>query len=190
MSLRTTIAPVLLLGAATFAAAVQLDLYDSARIHPPAPSLPEGFAYYGTADTTLDAAAPDADFGGAATLSLAPGATRVLLRFDQLLPALGGPFNKITAATLTLSMAGMQGRPPVVDAIRVYRLKRSWNEGGRDGVTNYWAATFNSRYYSAGSNALHWTTPGALAPQDATLLPNARAEVRGDTLIITGLEGP
>jgi len=190
MSLRTTIAPVLLLGAATFAAAAQLDLYDGARIHPPAPSLPDGFAYYGTADTTLDAAAPDADFGGAATLRLAPSTTRVLLRFDQLLPALGGPFNKITAATLTLSMAGMQGRPPVVDAIRVYRLKRSWNEGGRDGVTNYWAATFNNRYHSAGSNALAWTTPGALAPQDATLLPNARAEVRGDTLVITGLEGP
>jgi hypothetical protein len=189
MLLRCLSAPALLLITAASLLAAQLDLYDGARIHPPAPALPEGFACYGTADTTLDATAPDADFGGAVTLLLAPGTTRVLVRFDQLLPALGGPFNNITAATLTLSLAGTRGRPPAADAIRVYRLKRSWNEGGRDGMPNYWAATFNSRYYSDGSNALHWTAPGALALPDAAPLPKAHATLRGETLVVTGLEG-
>lgn len=168
--------------------AARLELADGVRVHPPKPALPEGFAYYGTVDTTLDRARPDADFGGAPVLRLAPGGARVIIRFDQLLPALGGPFNAIKDATLSFALADSSGRKPSAGSLRLYRLRQSWNEGGGNDTRTYWAATYRSRYDSTGSNALFWSKAGADGPRDVVPLTGVTIELTDTALVIRGLE--
>ena len=180
---------LLVLAAACGAPAAQITLADGARIHPPEPALPEGFMYWGTSDTTLDPAAPDADFGGADTLRLAPGGARILVRFDQLLPALGGPFVAVHDARLTLHLASPDGPIGDLSRIAVYRVRRSWNEGGLDGVPNYLAATHRTRYHGAPGAAIAWAAPGAAGRADARPVRGARVSYdrASRTLTIGGL---
>lgn len=184
---------ILLLSCASLALpanAATLTLRDGLRIHPPEPALPEGFLYWGTADTTLDASAPDADFGGADVLRLSPQ-THVLIRFDQLLPALGGPFVTVLHARLILHIPSDASLPTLDDLqhIKVFRLLRSWNEGGRDGVSNYLAATYRSRYHAAPGKAIPWHVPGARGHADSVPCTNIRVscDPANRTLIIDGL---
>lgn len=186
---RLSVAPLLV---ALHASAAILSLSDGARIHPPDPALPEGFLYWGTSDTTLDPAAPDADYGGADTLRLAPFGARILLRFDQLLPALGGPFASVQHARLTLRLLPSTPDPSAEDLaqIAVFRLRKSWNEGGLAGTTNYLAATYRSRYHGAPGNAIAWAAPGAASPADAQRIAHARVsfDPHARALTIDGLE--
>ncbi|MCX7847411.1 MAG: hypothetical protein N2595_05235 [bacterium] len=164
------------LGATVTALAGVVTLYDGARIHPPEPALPEGFLYWGTSDTTIDPASPTDDFGGADRLRLGPGSARVLVRFDQLLPVLGGPYVSVRTARLTLHLAAEAALPSAEDLaqVRVYRLLRSWNEGGSEGKPNYLAATYLARYHGLPGGATVWGGAGASAPEDAMPCHTAR----------------
>ncbi len=166
-----------------------VSIHDGARIHPPKPSLPEGFLYWGTADSTLNTYHPDSDFGGSNQLQL-DSSHRIIIQFEQLLPVLGGPFNTIDSARLVLHMADTNTQTPDLKNISVYRLRNRWNEGGTAGTNNYWAATWNSRFHSAGANRLAWTVPGASSPEDAVLVKEARVSYDSvsNTLDISGLE--
>lgn len=173
------------------ATAETLIIRDGQNIHPPAPALPDGFLYWGTADTTLDAAQPDADFGGANVLRLAPRKSAILIKFEQLLPCVGGPFVDVEDATLTLHLKNPPKNLPPASAIRISRVRRRWNEGGLDGDTNYWAATYNSRFYSADSEKnIPWTARGARSKADLLPVKGAQAEFNAEnnTLIISGLK--
>lgn len=167
-----------------------LNIHDGARIHPPKPALHHGLLYWGTADTTLDATAPNADFGGADTLRLAPRNAAILIRFDQLLPCTGGPFVDVSEATLTLHLKNPPANLPSGDAIRIFRVRNRWNEGGKDGEENYWAATHSSRFFSTDPDqAITWHTPGARSREDLIAVPGAKAtyDAQTGTLRITGL---
>ncbi len=167
---------VLLLFGLNGAQADTLLLRDGLVIHPPAPALHHGFPYWSTSDTTLRPDKPFADFGGTPTLRLEPGADRILVRFEHILTAIGGPWQTLDGATLTLIVDQRPDKLPDPADIRVYRVLESWNEGGRDDSENYWAATWRARYHSRRTNIIAWHGAGASQPDDAEIIDDARIE--------------
>ena len=175
---------------ATVCSAKTISLFNGEKIHPPQPSLDEGFAYYGAADTTIDPAKSDSDFGGSEFLRVEPSGARVLIRFEQLLPCLGGPYFNIKDASLVLSIAELPSSGIKPSDIKIYRVRKSWNEGGLDGKPNYWAATYNSRYHSAKDNVIKWGKPGAKSSSDIIPVKGAKVSIDNNKkeLKISGLE--
>lgn len=171
-----------LAGSAGAAEEATLLLRDGERIHPPAPTIPEGFMYWSTSDTTLRPDKPFADYGASYELTLRPGADRVLLRFEHLLTAMGGPYQDLTEATLTLTLVDPPDDLPDPADIRVYEVQSSWNEGGRADSENYWAATWRARYHARTDKLIAWQGAGCSEPRDATLLEQAQVSFEPATV--------
>lgn len=148
------------------------------------------YKYWNCADTYLDHAKKDANFGGEQKLSAGPN-KRILIRFDDIVRAIG-PNKRIVAAKLILSPSGSTPKQ-----IGIFRVLQSWNEGpGREG-SRYgtkvpMAATWEYRISKGELTEVPWSAGGCFkADMDRTDKPTvvARPNIAADgTVAISGLE--
>ena len=148
----------------------------------------EPYVYMCAEDTTLVEKRPRLCYGGARTLQLGAGtADSILIAFKSLNRAIYRN-SRIMDAKLVLHV--VPGRFKPEGTLRVYRVLRSWRDGGEAGKELYWAANYINRYhgpYSQGTMeprrsrqiripqyvvqlassygmALGWAKPGAKKP--------------------------
>lgn len=147
------------------------------------------YRYMAVEDTVLEADHPDATQGGDSGL-LGGGGRTLLIQFLDL-NRIVGPNRRITKAALKFIYT--TGTPKFT---AIKRVLQPWTEGpfrsvagtlrGDDNVGR-WAATFRNR--RSGSDPIPWQISGARGDSDIEAIASAKAEVKEDTVTITGLEG-
>jgi hypothetical protein len=147
--------------------------------------------YWSCEDTTLEATAPDSNFGGDFVLKGGPGKI-ILIRFGDLEKLRN---TEILSAKLVLSLSGKTPQ----NLKGVNRLLVPWGEGPSNTVSAValqkgsvarvnvpWAASWAQR--RGGDGALKWQQPGGLGPSDVAPIAEAKGVVEGENYQIEGLE--
>ena len=144
--------------------------------------------YLAVEDTVLDSKEGDLWQGGSSALIAGDGKP-VLIQFLDLQRAVGNR-KRVTKATLELIYT--KGKPNLVSA---RRMLASWTEGpivsvaGQlrgDDLSVRWAATYRMR--RNGIDAIPWQSTGGRGDTESELIPDAKAAIQGDKVVVTGLE--
>jgi hypothetical protein len=122
----------------------------------------EPYVYMCAEDTTLVAKRPLLCYGGARSLQLgAASDDTILIAFKSLNRAV---YRNSTIKGAKLVLHVVPGRFKPEGELRVYRVLRSWRDGGEQDTELYWAANYASCYDAAPGQAIRWARPGAKMP--------------------------
>lgn len=130
----------------------------------------KAYTYMDVADTTLDSARPDRNFGGSKTLWLKRGQNnKILLQFDQLNRAIWRGSRIVDAYLVLYPVPGQFAKDTRVN---LHRMTTEWRDGGADGAPMYWTATHQASHSSPRNNAIRWHAPGASGARDRLSTPS------------------
>ncbi len=122
----------------------------------------EPYVYMCAEDATLVQKRPLRCYGGARSLQLGSGSDdTILIAFKSLNRAI---YRNSTIKDARLVLHVVPGRFKPEGELRLYRVLRSWRDGGELDKELYWAANYVNVYHAPKGRAIRWARPGAKMP--------------------------